>query len=70
MEKMCGIDEYLYNKGLKTGKKEGIELGVEQGLLMSIKNLMASMSIGVVEAMNLLQVKKEDQPKYSKLILE
>lgn len=74
MEKMCGLDEYRINQGIKIGKEEGItiglSLGIEQTLLASIKNIMASLSVSLTEAMNILKIEEKDQAKYIKLINE
>ncbi len=49
---------------------EGIEKGIEQNSLSSIKNLMNSLKISADEAMSYLGIAEDDRDKYLKKLAE
>ena len=55
-------------EGLKEGMKEGIEQGKERTLLDNIINLSKNMSIAYIQAMEALNLSKEEQEHYLKLL--
>ena len=65
---MCNLSQSVWEQGEAKGIEKGIETGIEtgrkqgfeNGLLVSLKNLMANMNLSIDEAMNV--VEDEDIP--------
>jgi hypothetical protein len=53
VQNMCNLSECL------------VEQGIQQGILLSIKNLMASMKLSAEDAMNVLGIPLTEQEFYS-----
>lgn len=67
------------NLGIEQGKNEGIKQGISRGIQMqqeqndkktlnAIINLSKNLNIDYIQAMNLLELLKEDQDKYIELL--
>ena len=67
---MCNLGMAVELKGVEKGIQQGIEQGRKQGeenkLLENIKSLMKTLNFTVQQAMDALQVPKEDQDYYAK----
>lgn len=61
---MCIIAEEFENRGIK----KGIEKGIEKNTVTSIKHLMANLKMTVNQAMEVLEVPKDEREKYMKLL--
>lgn len=64
--RMDGKDEVTYNmcKAFEDMRLEGIEQGIERGILLAIRNLMESMQLSVEQAMEALKIPMEKQVVY------
>lgn len=68
IQEMCNFSKGIYADGLEQGIEQGLEKGIEQGILSSIQGLMNSLSIGLEEAMKLLQLSEEMRNKCRAII--
>ncbi|WP_305153613.1 hypothetical protein, partial [uncultured Dubosiella sp.] len=62
MTHMCNLSEGVF--------AHGVEQGVEKTSYQCIRNLMKNSKLSIDEAMNTLEISKDDQPKYKKWIEE
>ena len=46
-------------------EEKGIAIGIEQGILKSIENLMETLKLSAEQAMDALKVPEADKPKYA-----
>ena len=72
IEKMCKLFEEVEQRGIETGKREGMLLGqqigeqkgIEMTRIVSIQNLMKSMNWSMEEAMKALMIPLEEQEHF------
>ena len=72
IEKMCKLFDEVEQRGIETGKREGMILGqqigeqkgIEMTRIASIQNLMKSMNWSIEEAMNALMIPLEEQEHF------
>lgn len=72
IEKMCKLFEEVEQRGIETGKREGMLLGqqigeqkgIEMNRIASIQNLMKSMNWSMEEAMKALMIPLEEQEHF------
>ena len=57
MREVCNL-----SKGVE---EKGIAIGIEQGILKSIENLMETLKLSAEQAMDALKVPEADKPKYA-----
>ncbi len=67
-KEMCKALEDIENDARKEGMEEGLKEGMAEGLTRAIKNLMESLNISVVRAMEILKMSEEEQGKYMALL--
>ena len=73
---MCNISEAILERALKEGLEKGIEQGLEQGLeqgieknqLDNIVKLMKKLSLTEEEAMDMLDIAKENRIRYHDIL--
>ena len=53
---------------LGIGREQGIGIGVEKGMVLSIRNLMKSLKLTAPQAMDALQIPVGEREKYAVLI--
>ena len=56
------------NMARAEGRKEGLEAGVADGILSSVRNLMETMNLSAEKAMEALKVSEAEKEKYLKLL--
>lgn len=61
---MGGYGDVVFERGVK----RGIEQGVDKGRVESIEALMRKMNLSVNEAMDLLEIPKDDQQRYLSIL--
>lgn len=72
VELMCNYSQYVEDRGIEKGinigveqgMAKGFEKGIENNTLSSIQNLMETLHLPVLDAMNALKVPEADRPKY------
>ena len=62
--KMFNFSDVLVEESEARGEARGKAIGLENGILTSLKNLMANMNLTVQEAMKALGIPEEDRPRY------
>lgn len=69
---MCNISEAILERALKEGLEKGIEQGLEQGIeknqLDNIVKLMKKLSLTEEEAMDMLDIAKENRIRYHDIL--
>ena len=60
VKEMCQVMEDLREESLK----RGIERGIDQNRVESIKTVMKKLKMSIQEAMDFLEIPANDQPKY------
>ena len=59
-------------QGLAQGIEQGIERGIEEGTdrerLQNIRSMMRKLKVTASEAMDIIEIPAEEQPKYLKLL--
>ena len=73
---MCNISEAILERALEEGLEKGIEQGIEQGLeqgieknqLDNIVKLMKKLSLTEEEAMDMLDIAKENRIRYHDIL--
>lgn len=69
---MCNISEGIARRyrdiGLAEGRAEGEAKGLENGTLLSIRNLMDTMKWSLDQAMNALKIPENERGKYSAML--
>ena len=63
-------------RALKEGIEQGIERGIERGIeegtdrerLQNIRSMMRKLKVTASEAMDIIEIPAEEQPKYLKLL--
>ena len=72
IEKMCKLFEEVEQRGIETGKREGMLLGQQKGIEMtriaSIQSLMKNLNLSIEEAMEALSIPTHDYEQYINLI--
>lgn len=65
---MCRVFEEVMNKGIMIGEVRGKEIGKEEEKLNSIRNIMLSLGLTAIQAMDALNVPADQREKYLKLL--
>ena len=60
--------EQAREKALADSKAEGIEKGIEEGQLTSIRSLMETMGMSAKDAMNALKISSANQKKFAAML--
>ena len=76
IEKMCKLFDEVEQRGIETGKREGILLGqqigeqkgIEMTRIASIQSLMKNLNLSIEEAMEALSIPTHDYEQYINLI--
>ena len=72
VRQMCNLSQNVMELGIEKGIEQGIEKGIEkgkiEGLLASIRSLMANTGWPLEKAMEILGVPETDRPKYAGLL--
>ena len=72
VQEMCNLSQGVMALGIEKGIEQGIEQGIErgkaEGLLASIRNLMANTGWSLEKAMEILGVPETDRSKYADLL--
>ena len=59
-------------QGIERGIEQGIERGIEEGTdrerLQNIRSMMRKLKVTASEAMDIIEIPAEEQPKYLKLL--
>ncbi|MDO5296812.1 MAG: hypothetical protein Q4F00_09290 [bacterium] len=63
-KRMFNFSDVLVEESEARGEARGKAIGLENGILTSLKNLMANMNLTVQEAMKALGIPEEDRPRY------
>ena len=61
---MCEVLDRVEAKGREKGREEGRAEGVELTRMESIKNVMATLKFTAQQAMDVLRIPADEQPKY------
>ena len=67
-KELCKAIEELENDARKEGIEEGIKEGKTEGFIIAINNLMESLKISEVQAMDLLKLPEAEKGKYMTLL--
>ncbi len=65
---MCNLSKGIEERGIKKGIEQGIEKGIEQGVLRAVCNMIDKMKMTLEEAMQMMDIKEEEYPKYKELL--
>ena len=69
---MCNISEAILERALEEGLEKGLEQGIEQGIeknqLDNIVKLMKKLSLTEEEAMDMLDIAKENRIRYHDIL--
>lgn len=69
---MCNISEAILERALEEGLEKGLEQGLEQGIeknqLDNIVKLMKKLSLTEEEAMDMLDIAKENRIRYHDIL--
>ena len=66
---MNRLGQMLMDEGMEKGIKKGIEKGIELSLTNSIKKLMKNTNLTIDQAMDVLEVPKNEREKYRQAIV-
>ena len=61
---MCNLSKGVEERGIAIGLERGLERGIETTTLNAIRNLMETLKLTAEQAMEALQVPKEEKAKY------
>lgn len=61
---MCNLSKGIEDRGIA----KGLEQGVENGLLSSIRNLMETMNWSCTQAMNALKIPEQNRERYEQIL--
>lgn len=64
VERMCNLSDGVEEMGIK----KGIQKGIEQNTIASIKSLIETLKLTAEEAMNALKVPDSDREKYFSML--
>ena len=66
------LSQGFIEEGRKQGLAQGIERGIEEGTdrerLQNIRSMMRKLKVTASEAMDIIEIPAEEQPKYLKLL--
>ena len=65
---MCNLGMAVEMNGVKRGIQTGITQGREQSLLESIKKMMKNLKLTAQQAMDTLEIPKDDQARYAAML--
>ena len=65
---MCNISEAILERALEEGLEKGIEQGIEKNQLDNIVKLMKKLSQTEEEAMDMLDIDKENRIRYHDIL--
>ena len=65
---MCNISEAILEQALEEGLEKGIEQGIEKNQLDNIVKLMKKLSLTEEEAMDMLDIAKENRIRYHDIL--
>ncbi|MCR4876433.1 MAG: Rpn family recombination-promoting nuclease/putative transposase [Clostridiales bacterium] len=65
VEYMCKAFEETEKRGFERGMQEGVQQGVDMERLRSIKSIMSTFQVSATQAMNSLNIPKEQQAQYA-----
>lgn len=65
---MCNLSDSVEQKGIAKGKAYGITEGIAEGIATSIRKLMESMGWTIEQAMDALQIPKEERNSYLNML--
>ena len=76
VSEMCNLSQGFIEEGRKQGLAQGIEQGIERGIeegtdrerLQNIRSMMKKLMVTASEAMDIIEIPAEEQPKYLKLL--
>ena len=72
VSEMCNLSQGFIEEGRKQGLAQGIERGIEEGTdrerLQNIRSMMRKLKVTASEAMDIIEIPAEEQPKYLKLL--
>ena len=72
VSEMCNLSQGFIEEGRKQGLAQGIEQGIEEGTdrerLQNIRSMMRKLKVTASEAMDIIEIPAEEQPKYLKLL--
>ena len=63
---MCNYSDFVWNNGMKEGKKEGIKQGKAEDLV----NMMESLKMSIEQAMQALKIPENDWDEYRALVAQ
>ena len=65
---MCNLSQAIEDRGRELGKREGINIGIEQGrveaTLSNIQSLITTLSLSAEKAMDALNIPQEERSQY------
>ena len=65
---MCNLGMDVELNGVKRGIQTGIAQGREQSLLESIKKMIKNLGLTAQQAMDTLEIPKDDQARYAAML--
>ena len=76
VSEMCNLSQGFIEEGRKQGLAQGIEQGIERGIeegtdrerLQNIRSMMRKLKVTASEAMDIIEIPAEEQPRYLKLL--
>ena len=80
VSEMCNLSQGFIEEGRKQGLAQGIAQGIERGIeqgieegtdrerLQNIRSMMRKLKVTASEAMDIIEIPAEEQPKYLKLL--
>ena len=65
---MCNLSQGFIEEGRKQGLAQGIEEGTDRERLQNIRSMMKKLKVTASEAMDIIEIPAEEQPKYLRLL--
>ena len=68
VSEMCNLSQGFIEEGRKQGLAQGIEEGTDRERLQNIRSMMKKLKVTASEAMDIIEIPAEEQPKYLRLL--
>lgn len=65
---MCNLGRAVELKGIAIGEEQGRIQGIEQASLKHIRNMTQKLNLTTQQAMDILEISKEDQAHYASIL--
>lgn len=62
VKNMCNFSDFIEQRGIEKGLKQGLLQGKAEATLLHVKRLMQTVDVSALEAMNMLEVEEDIRP--------